>query len=323
MANRVTNISNFARTVTTASMGSSSLSVSVDSTEAFPAAPYLAVFEPESPDRREVLLFDEPPTSDTMTTSTIDNRYLGGSAAASGITHPAGSTVICGPLGQHVDDLNDRIDAVIEAIAGLEPITVHNELTGRSAEDAHPITAISGLAGALVGIDGQIAGLTEVIGDLPPSAVIQAVQVLEDGMILEHQFPAATPDPGDFEPTDLSVTITPQRADSQLYVAASFAAIIARDSTAASRVASLAIFDDTDAIVPGSLVGVGRAFVGTSGVADLFFHGVALAGVTPAGGTDPRTFDVRAGSENANLVLQLGWNIAWTYSLIRAWEIRT
>src|SRR5690606_24097746 len=47
--------------------------------------------------------------------TSIANRYLEGSAQPGGLTHPAGSVVRSAPLAQHIQDLNDRIDAVWEA----------------------------------------------------------------------------------------------------------------------------------------------------------------------------------------------------------------
>src|SRR5690606_17230502 len=50
--------------------------------------------------------------------TSIANRYLEGSAQPDGLTHPAGSVVRSTPLAQHIQDLNDRIDAVEEATVG-------------------------------------------------------------------------------------------------------------------------------------------------------------------------------------------------------------
>jgi len=138
MVDRTTNVTNFSRTTLTSSFGPSDLTATVESTSGFPAAPFIAVFEFESQARREVVLFDTAGTGTTFVTSDIGNRYLSGSAAGSGITHPAGSVVTVAPLAQHIQDLNDRVDTVTDGFdthkAAANP---HSESASSSDLTAH------------------------------------------------------------------------------------------------------------------------------------------------------------------------------------------
>jgi len=138
MADRETNLTNFARTTLTTEMGSTDLTVTVDTTGAFPASPAILVLEPDSAANREVVLFDGTFTSTTFVTSTVGNRYLAGSALPSGIVHPSGSVMICAPVAQHLDDLHDRVDATftsadIDTLAELNAIVADATLDTSSA----------------------------------------------------------------------------------------------------------------------------------------------------------------------------------------------
>src|SRR5690606_2898960 len=72
-------------------------------------------------------LFDGAFTDAEFRATSIANRYLGGSAQPTGLTHPAGSVVRSAPLAQHVQDLNDRIDADRLRITSLEEAIVGEE----------------------------------------------------------------------------------------------------------------------------------------------------------------------------------------------------
>src|SRR5690606_19324193 len=78
-------------------------------------SPAILVIEPDNPNQREVILFDGAFTDTEFRATSIANRYLEGSAQSGGLTHPAGPVVRSAPLAQHIQDLNDRIDAVEEA----------------------------------------------------------------------------------------------------------------------------------------------------------------------------------------------------------------
>ena len=60
----------------------------------------------------------------TLTISAINNRYLTGSAATSGLSHASGSVVRMSPLQQHIEDINDRVDTIINSEAGSAVVTI-------------------------------------------------------------------------------------------------------------------------------------------------------------------------------------------------------
>lgn len=111
MAARETNIANAFETTLTVAMGATDLTASVATTTGGPISPAYLVIEPDSNTQREVIYFDGAFTGTTFVTSAIGNRYLSGSAAGSGLTHPIGAKVRCVPLKQHFEDINDRVDA--------------------------------------------------------------------------------------------------------------------------------------------------------------------------------------------------------------------
>lgn len=111
MAARSSNNANWFETTLTNSMGPTDLTAAVASTAGAPTSPCYLVIEPDTPSQREVVFFDGTFTSLSFVTSDLANRYLAGSAAASGLTHPAGSVVKATPVAQHMEDVHDRIDA--------------------------------------------------------------------------------------------------------------------------------------------------------------------------------------------------------------------
>lgn len=114
MADRETHVANFFETELTTELGPTDLVAEVASTGGLQSPAFL-VIEPDNPNQREVILFDGAFTDTEFRATSIANRYLGGSAQPGGLTHPVGSVVRSAPLAQHIQDLNDRIDAVEEA----------------------------------------------------------------------------------------------------------------------------------------------------------------------------------------------------------------
>jgi hypothetical protein len=79
-------------------------------------APCYLVIEPDSATNREYVLV----SSVNIGTKTLtlgdggaSNRHLKGSAATSGLSHASGSTIRYVPMAQHIEDINDRVDTVI------------------------------------------------------------------------------------------------------------------------------------------------------------------------------------------------------------------
>lgn len=137
MANRVSNVVNRWETTSTAEMGSSAFSVSVASTSGLTSPAYL-VIEEEVPGRYEVVYFDGSWTGSSLTTTTIANRYLPGSAVGAGIIHPSGSTVRQVPVSQVITDLNDRISQHSHSGIGVNGTQIaHSALSGLT-DDTHP-----------------------------------------------------------------------------------------------------------------------------------------------------------------------------------------
>jgi len=117
MTAQETNLFNAFETTLTATMGSSDTTFSVNAvTDSYPttlSAPFYIVINPDSATNREVILVTAVDTGTKQLTTSVPNRYLPGSAASSGLSHSSGQTVRMAPLQQHIEDLNDRVDTVI------------------------------------------------------------------------------------------------------------------------------------------------------------------------------------------------------------------
>lgn len=142
MADRETHVVNYFQTELASEFGPTALTAELLTTEGLSVSPdgcYLVV-EPDVPAQREVILFNGTVGASSISTTSVANRYLAGSAETSGLTHPVGSIVRAGPLAQHVVDLNDRIDADRAAISVLDGRVTVNE-------------------GDISALDGQVAAL--------------------------------------------------------------------------------------------------------------------------------------------------------------------
>ena len=120
MTAQETNLLNAFETTLTGTIGASDLTFTVnsvvDSASNTLAAPCYLVLNPDSATNREVVLVTSINAgTKTLTLDNINKRYLTGSAATSGLSHASGSVVRMSPLQQHIEDLNDRIDAIPSA----------------------------------------------------------------------------------------------------------------------------------------------------------------------------------------------------------------
>ena len=118
MTAQETSLLNAFETTLTATAGASDLTFTVntvsDSAGNTLAAPCYLVINPDSSTSREVILVTSINTgTKTLTLDNINKRYLTGSAATSGLSHASGSGVRMSPLQQHIEDINDRVDTVI------------------------------------------------------------------------------------------------------------------------------------------------------------------------------------------------------------------
>ena len=120
MTAQETNLLNAFETTLTGTIGASDLTMTVnsvtDSASNTLAAPCYLVLNPDSATNREVVLVTSINSgTKTLTLDNINKRYLTGSAATSGLSHASGSVVRMSPLQQHIEDINDRVDTVINA----------------------------------------------------------------------------------------------------------------------------------------------------------------------------------------------------------------
>ena len=120
MTAQETNLLNAFETTLTDTIGASDLTITVnsvtDSASNTLAAPCYLVLNPDSATNREVVLVTSINSgTKTLTLDNINKRYLTGSAATSGLSHASGSVVRMSPVQQHIEDINDRVDTVINA----------------------------------------------------------------------------------------------------------------------------------------------------------------------------------------------------------------
>ena len=118
MTAQITKLFNAFETTLTSTVGASGLDFVVNSVTAPTAvtltAPFYIVLNPDSSTNREVILVTSVNTgTKTLTCDNINKRFLDGSAASSGLSHASGSVVRMSPVEQHIEDLNDRIDTII------------------------------------------------------------------------------------------------------------------------------------------------------------------------------------------------------------------
>ena len=100
-------------TTLSSTFGASDTTATVASTSGLVSPCYL-VIEPDSSTQREYVFFDGTFTSTQLVTSTTDNRYLTGSAAASGLSHPQNSKVRMVPVQQLFEDIFDALGQVVD-----------------------------------------------------------------------------------------------------------------------------------------------------------------------------------------------------------------
>jgi hypothetical protein len=107
-------------TTLTAPMGPTDLIAAVV-TKGTLTSPALIVIEPDDDLQREIIRFNGVFGGSTFVTQNVSFRYLPGSAAPSGLTHPSGAIVRSTPTAQHIEDIHDRIDALDHGddLAGL------------------------------------------------------------------------------------------------------------------------------------------------------------------------------------------------------------
>ena len=117
MTAQETKLFNAFETTLTSTMGSSDTTFNVNAVaDSYPttlSAPFYIVINPDSATNREVVLVTAVDTGTKQLTTSVPNRYLPGSAASSGLSHSSGTAVRMAPLQQHIEDINDRVDTII------------------------------------------------------------------------------------------------------------------------------------------------------------------------------------------------------------------
>ena len=115
-----TSSENAFETTLTAEMGPTDLAAAVV-TKGSLTSPSILTIEPDDDAQREIIRFNGTFGGSSFVTSNVSFRYLPGSAAPSGLTHPSGSIVRSTATAQHFEDLNDRVDALDHGddLAGL------------------------------------------------------------------------------------------------------------------------------------------------------------------------------------------------------------
>ena len=118
MTAQETNLLNAFETTLNATAGASDLTFTVntvtDAASNTLTAPCYLVINPDSATNREVILVTSINAgTKTLTCDNINKRFLTGSAATSGLSHSSGAVVRVSPVQQHIEDLNDRVDTII------------------------------------------------------------------------------------------------------------------------------------------------------------------------------------------------------------------
>ena len=106
-----TNASNFMRMTMTSETDGSGLVFEVQDTAGTPDAPFYAVVNLRQDALREVIKVSSK-TGTSLSVASLGDRYLEGSAAGSGITHPNGSQILLAPVAQNLGDLWDFLDGL-------------------------------------------------------------------------------------------------------------------------------------------------------------------------------------------------------------------
>ena len=120
MTAQETTLLNAFETTLSTTLGASGTTVTLtavtDSASNNISAPCYLVIEPDSATNREYVLVSAVNIG-TKTLTLGDGgssyRHLTGSSASSGLSHASGSTIRYVPMAQHIEDINDRVDTII------------------------------------------------------------------------------------------------------------------------------------------------------------------------------------------------------------------
>ena len=163
------NLRNAFETTLSGALGATDTTLNLTSTTGLTSPTYL-VIDPDSSSSREYIFIDGTINSTSAATSTVDNRYLTGSAAGSGLSHASGTKVRVSPMAQMFEDIWDAVGKVVDSVyanstAGEVVFNVAaaavdqtaDEIFIRDANDSNKVKRES-ISDFLSAIDG--AGLT-------------------------------------------------------------------------------------------------------------------------------------------------------------------
>ena len=146
------NLRNAFETTLSGALGATDTTLNLTSTTGLTSPTYL-VIDPDSSSSREYIFIDGTINSTSAATSTVDNRYLTGSAAGSGLSHASGTKVRVSPMAQMFEEIWDAVGNV--AAAAVDQTA--DEIFIRDANDSNKVKRES-ISDFLSAIDG--AGLT-------------------------------------------------------------------------------------------------------------------------------------------------------------------
>jgi len=157
------------------------------------SSPFYMVIDPDDNSSREYIFVDGNVSATNVVTSTIDNRYLTGSAETSNLTHTSGTVVRIAPTKQHFEDIWEAIDKVVDtdfssATKGevsidpsAEVVDVANDeilFKDSSASGALKKETISDLVSGIAS-----TGLSATSGQLSVSSPEETVDVANDSIV--------------------------------------------------------------------------------------------------------------------------------------------
>jgi hypothetical protein len=119
---------NFVSLNTSALTDGTGLTFTFTDTSDAPAVPFYAVLNLRDDTLREVVKFSSK-TSTTLEVASLSDRYLDGSVATSGLTHPTNSTVLLAPVAQHLDDIWVYLDG--QTLDDLDDVDVSAATDGQ------------------------------------------------------------------------------------------------------------------------------------------------------------------------------------------------
>lgn len=108
-----TNLRNAFETTLSGTLGATDTTLNLTSTSGLTSPIYL-VIDPDNASSREYIFIDGTINASSAATSTVDNRYLTGSAAGSGLSHASGTKVRVSPMAQMFEDIWDAVGKVID-----------------------------------------------------------------------------------------------------------------------------------------------------------------------------------------------------------------